>query len=184
MEGVKLKGHLLMSERERERMKVLARVKKGEMKLVAAADLLKLSYRHVKRVYGRYREQGDKGLIHQARGRQSNRGIRKEFKKEVIELYQKALSLASTTADMSAQTEAPLTGWFLQAGSGEAGASFIELASERSSQNLMIRRDGIVKVLDFRLPALSAGASADSQGLVKEDRLRGCFHRESDDFHQ
>jgi len=89
MEGAKLKGHLLMSERERERMKVLARVKKGEMKLVEAADLLKLSYRHVKRVYGRYREQGDQGLIHQARGRQSNRGIRKVFKQEVIDLYQK-----------------------------------------------------------------------------------------------
>ena len=89
MEGVKLKGHLLMSERERERMKVLARVKKGEMKLVEAADLLKLSYRHVKRVYGRYREQGDQGLIHQARGRSSNRGIRKEFKEEIIELYRK-----------------------------------------------------------------------------------------------
>lgn len=84
-----MKGHLLMSEQERERMKVLARVKKGEMKLVEAACLLKVSYRHVKRVYGRYRQQGDRGLVHQARGRESNRGYRKEFKEAVIELYRK-----------------------------------------------------------------------------------------------
>src|SRR5262249_8447007 len=112
-----------MSEQERERMKVLARVKKGEMKLVEAARLLKLSYRHTKRVYGRYRHQGDRGLVHQARGRESNRGFRKEFQEEVLELYQKrypdfgpTLAVEKLAADGYELDHETLRRWLLKQG--------------------------------------------------------------------
>lgn len=81
-------GHLLMSTKERERLKVLARVKKSEMKLKEAAELLGVSYRQAKRQYGRYREEGDKGLVHRGRGRAGNRGYSQDFKKKVIARYQ------------------------------------------------------------------------------------------------
>lgn len=118
-----MKGHLVMSEQERERMKVLARVKKGEMKLVEAARLLKLSYRHTKRVYGRYRHQGDRGLVHQARGRESNRGFGKEFQEEVLELYQKrypdfgpTLAVEKLAADGYELDHETLRRWLLKQG--------------------------------------------------------------------
>jgi transposase len=41
--------------------------------LAEAGTLLQLSYRQAKRVYGRYRRRGDRGLLHGLRGRPSNR---------------------------------------------------------------------------------------------------------------
>jgi transposase len=82
-------GALLMSEKERRRMGVLSRVKAGLMTLKSAALLLCLSYRQVKRIWKRYRDQGDAGLVHRGRGRISNR--RKD-----AALRQKALELCRT----------------------------------------------------------------------------------------
>ena len=65
--------HLLMSQKERTRMGVLKQVKAKLLSLVAAGELLRLSYRQAKRVWRRYRDQGDKGLVHRARGRVGNR---------------------------------------------------------------------------------------------------------------
>lgn len=81
-------GHLLMSTKERERLKVLAVVKKGAMKLKEAAEVMGVSYRQAMRQLKRYLEEGDKGLIHRGRGRAGNRGCSEEFKKKVIARYQ------------------------------------------------------------------------------------------------
>ena len=62
-----------MSRRERKRLEVFSRVQSGEMTLVEASSLLGLSYRQTKRVWSRYQEQGDAGLVHRGRGRASNR---------------------------------------------------------------------------------------------------------------
>src|SRR5579871_2232391 len=60
---------LLMSRRERTRLGVMNNVKAGTLSLVAAATVLDLSYRQAKRVWQRYRQQGDSGLVHRSRGR-------------------------------------------------------------------------------------------------------------------
>ena len=57
-----------MSEKERQRIGVLVGVKAGELSLVEAAGVLGLSYRQTKRVWQRYRADGDKGLVHRLRG--------------------------------------------------------------------------------------------------------------------
>ena len=57
-----------MSNKERERLKVLARVKRGELKLKEAAELMDVSYRQCRRLYKRQRELGDRGLLHRSRG--------------------------------------------------------------------------------------------------------------------
>jgi hypothetical protein len=62
-----------MSRKERRRLEVLSRVKSGRLTLVKAAELLELSYRQAKRVFARYRELGDRGLVHGLRNRPSNR---------------------------------------------------------------------------------------------------------------
>jgi hypothetical protein len=83
-----MEGHLLMSGKERERLKVFGRVKGGELKLVEAAELLRVSQRQARRQYKRYRELGDRGLVHRGRGRPSNRGHALKFKQQVLARYQ------------------------------------------------------------------------------------------------
>jgi hypothetical protein len=49
---------LAMSNRERRRLELFSRVREGELTLVKASELLGLSYRQAKRVYG----QGQRSL--------------------------------------------------------------------------------------------------------------------------
>jgi hypothetical protein len=77
---------LLMSRRERTRLEVMGRVKRAEITLAKAAELLSLSYRQAKRVYARYRSDGDRGLVHGLRGRVSNRR-RDELRQQALALY-------------------------------------------------------------------------------------------------
>jgi molybdenum-dependent DNA-binding transcriptional regulator ModE len=73
---------------ERERLKVLARVKRGELNLKEAAELLSVSYRQCRRLHKRHEESGDRGLVHRNRGRPSNRGHEAKFKQAVLARYQ------------------------------------------------------------------------------------------------
>ena len=59
-------GDIMMSAKERRRLEVLARVRDGELTLVKAKEWLRLSYRQAKRVWRRYREEGDQGLVHRS----------------------------------------------------------------------------------------------------------------------
>ena len=83
-----MEGHLLMSQRERERLKLFERVKRGELSLRDAAAICGLSYRETRRLFKRYRECGDGGLVHEGRGRPSNRTAPAEFKANVLARYQ------------------------------------------------------------------------------------------------
>lgn len=78
---------LEMSQKERRRLEVLSRVKRGMLSLVKASELLHVSYRQAKRVYRRYRRQGDRGLVHRLRGRPSNRGTDQAFRRKVVQRY-------------------------------------------------------------------------------------------------
>jgi transposase len=61
-----------MSTRELTRAGVLARVAAGTLSVRSAAVLMAVSYRQAKRLYGRYRAEGAKGLKHRSAGRRSN----------------------------------------------------------------------------------------------------------------
>ncbi len=78
---------LAMSKKERRRLELFSRVREGKLTLVKASELLGLSYRQAKRSYGRYRSEGDGGVVHGLRGRASNRGVDPEKKARVLELY-------------------------------------------------------------------------------------------------
>ena len=64
-----------LSQRERERLKVLHEVPQGHWRQREAAGRLQWSRRQVRRLRRRVRKQGDRGLIHRLRGRPSNRKI-------------------------------------------------------------------------------------------------------------
>jgi hypothetical protein len=77
-----------MNRKERKRLEVLSRVKRKELSLVKAAELLTLSYRQTKRVYRRYLDEQDAGLVHRLRGRPSNRGTDAQQREQALTLYQ------------------------------------------------------------------------------------------------
>ncbi|MCX6354111.1 MAG: ISNCY family transposase [Candidatus Aureabacteria bacterium] len=80
-------GMLEMSEKERERLRVMDSVKGLRIRLKKAAELIGVSYRQSKRIYRRYREEGDKGLVHRSRGRVSNRRKDPIMREKVLERY-------------------------------------------------------------------------------------------------
>ena len=79
-------GRIGMSEKELRRVEVLARVKDRELKVVDAARLVGVSYRHGKRLWKRYREEGAKGLKHRSAGRASARAKPAKFRRRVMKL--------------------------------------------------------------------------------------------------
>ena len=85
-------GDIRMSDKERKRLGVMVRVETAELRLIDASEILGISYRHVKRVRKRYREEGDIGLVHRSRGRESNRGIEKGLWAYVSDLYRNRYS--------------------------------------------------------------------------------------------
>ena len=75
---------LTMSQKERGRLELMTRVRRKEIKLVKAAKLMELGYRQAKRVWRRYRTEGDQGLVHRARGRASPRAKPAQWREKLL----------------------------------------------------------------------------------------------------
>lgn len=76
-----------MSQKERNRLVVMGRVKRGGMTIREGSEVLGVSYRQARRIYRRYLKEGDRGLVHRSLGRPSNRGKPGEVKEAVLSLY-------------------------------------------------------------------------------------------------
>jgi hypothetical protein len=76
-----------MSRKERERLTVMVGVKKQELKLVQAAELMAVGYRQSKRIWKRYQADGDAGLVHRLRGKPSARRKPPELRAQVLARY-------------------------------------------------------------------------------------------------
>ena len=81
------RGTFEMSQKERETLVVLERVKRGEMKLAEAGRMLGISYRQCGRRRRRYEAEGSRGLVHRLRGTVSNRAISAEVRERILEMY-------------------------------------------------------------------------------------------------
>ncbi len=75
-----------MTEEELMRVGIMTRVEVGELKLVDAAQLMRLSYRQGKRVWARYQAEGPQGLKHGNAGRPSNHAKGPRFRKKILKL--------------------------------------------------------------------------------------------------
>ena len=62
-----------MSQKERDRLTIMAGVTEQELTLVQAGVLIAVSYRQSKRIWRRYQADGDAGLVHRLRGKPSAR---------------------------------------------------------------------------------------------------------------
>jgi len=77
-----------MSVKERIRLEALSRVKRGELTGVSAAELMGLSVRQARRVWKRFRQEGDAGLLHRLRDRSSNRRLDQELRDRIVQRHQ------------------------------------------------------------------------------------------------
>src|SRR4051794_5474760 len=80
---------IAMSQRERDRLRVLQDVKEGRYTQVKAAELLKLSVRQVRRLQARWSRHGPAALVHGLRGQPSNHHQDAQLKKKVLQAYRR-----------------------------------------------------------------------------------------------
>src|SRR5919204_4607211 len=79
-------GHLLMSDQERLLKAYFEMVKGRQLKLKDVSHQADLGYRQIRRIYAKWKLEGDAGLVHKARGRKSNR--RHPHRDLIIKRYQ------------------------------------------------------------------------------------------------
>ena len=115
---------LRMSRKERDRLKTMDQLIKGQITQSEAAQRLDLTTRQVRRIQSRYEAQGDHGLVHRLRGRASNRRIPAAVRERAIELLKAKYhdfgpSLASEHLAQDDGIQAcpeTVRGWMRQAG--------------------------------------------------------------------
>lgn len=78
-----------MSIDEIKRLRILELIKEKHISLKKATEKLRISYRQMKRIYKRFREEGEEGIVHRSRGRKSNRRMNENIKSKIIEIYNK-----------------------------------------------------------------------------------------------
>jgi hypothetical protein len=83
---------LRMSSKERVRLDAMNRVRRKELCVVKAAALMGISVRQARRLWKRFRLGGDKGLVHQLRGKASNRRLDGDLGNRIIKRHQEQYS--------------------------------------------------------------------------------------------
>src|SRR4030067_1936681 len=78
-----MKGDIVLSQKEIQRVRVMEQVMNGAVTLVQASEFIGVSYRQAKRLKGCYRSRGPEGVIHGNRGREPSNAL-DESKKELI----------------------------------------------------------------------------------------------------
>src|SRR5450432_4331997 len=114
---------ITLSQRERDRLKVLYEVKQKHLSQVAAAERLKVTDRQVRRMLLRIRERGDSALVHGLRSRPSNRKLAARLEQKILaRLRQRYADFGPTLAaehlaqeGLSVSRET-LRKWMVQAG--------------------------------------------------------------------
>ena len=75
---------ITLSQRERDRLRVLHEVKQKQITQMEAARRLKISDRHIRRLLFRLGEHGDRAVIHGLRGRSSNRRLTARLEQKIL----------------------------------------------------------------------------------------------------
>ena len=79
---------LRMSTQERIVLDALKRVKRKEITVVRASELMEVSLRQARRMWKRFSSEGDAGLVHRLRGRASNRRLKEEIGQRIVKRHQ------------------------------------------------------------------------------------------------
>jgi hypothetical protein len=91
LEGGRMAGKdiIIMRQKELKRLHVIHKVMEGELTQAEAAEILLLSERQIGRIVKRIRKEGERGIQHRSRGKESHRRLPKKLKDRVVSLYVK-----------------------------------------------------------------------------------------------
>jgi hypothetical protein len=81
------KDIIMLSQKELKRLHIIQKVVDKAIRQTDAAEILSLSDRQIRRIVKKVRAEGERGIIHKSRGRDSNRKIPKKIKERVLKLY-------------------------------------------------------------------------------------------------
>lgn len=146
-------GKFRLSVKERSKLEILTKVRKGGISLGKAAELLGMSYRQVLRIWQRFVSEGSEGLKHRLRDRGSNRRTGSERRSRVLELYEsKSGDFGPTLAveylrkiDGESLSKETLRGWLIGAGLWKPhrrGSVHREWRERRAHWGELVQRDG------------------------------------------
>jgi transposase-like protein len=138
---------------EIKRLHVIRKVLERVIKQVEAAEILSLSGRQIRRIVKRIRREGDRGIVHQSRGRPSNRRMADKVKDKVIRLYRAQYkdfgpTLASeklSERDGIGVSDETLRRWLLEAGDwkrSRRGRSHRQWRERKHHYGEMVQIDG------------------------------------------
>ncbi len=91
------KGLITMSVKESNKIHVIQQVNEKQLTQIAAAKLLKLSERHVRRLISSFRKHGISVLIHRSRGRPSPKRTPMKTQEKIIKLFKNKYQRFSLT---------------------------------------------------------------------------------------
>jgi hypothetical protein len=118
-----MEERIALNAKERERLKVLHEVKQGHWSQVEGSRRLGLSARQVRRLERRVKAEGDGGLVHQLRGRPSNRKIPEPTRQRILgEVKRRYVDFGPTLAAEKLATQRlwvsreTLRKWMVEAG--------------------------------------------------------------------
>ena len=78
---------IMLRQRELKRLHVIHKVIEGQLTQSRAAELTSLSERQIRRIVRRVQEEGDEGIRHRSRGRQSSRKTSEKLRERIVALY-------------------------------------------------------------------------------------------------
>ncbi|HEV2349143.1 MAG TPA: helix-turn-helix domain-containing protein, partial [Terriglobia bacterium] len=81
-----------MSQRDRDRLKVLHETEKGHVTQKQTGAQLRVSERWVRKLVSRLRQEGDGGILHRLRGRASKRKLSEGVRGKVVRLVKREYS--------------------------------------------------------------------------------------------
>jgi transposase len=81
------KDIIMLRQEELRRLHVIHKVLQGELTYSMAVELASLGERQIRRIVRRIQQEGDEGIRHKSRGRESNRKTPLKLKERIIGLY-------------------------------------------------------------------------------------------------
>jgi transposase len=79
---------IMMKQKELKQLHVIHKVLEGSLSQRQAAEVVSLSERQIRRIVKRIGAEGDKGIQHRSRGKESNRRLPEKLVARVVQLYQ------------------------------------------------------------------------------------------------
>jgi transposase len=86
------KDIIMLSQQELTRVHIVHKILNKELKHKEASKILSLSERHIRRIVGRVKDEGDQGIAHKSRGKPSNRRFPLKLKNKALKCYRRSYS--------------------------------------------------------------------------------------------